>query len=212
MRYNFTLNDELTLENDTAKVVVNVSGPANGRRPELEARVRKALEEFIPNVDWAYSALSIGTGGYPMYSITASVRIPVAENDNLHKRATDYQTNNPDAGAAITVQQIDTSMPLFRLREGYSKLRDNLLDLANKEAEKLAGNVRIKKISFSEGSLTGMKGNLSNASYAAAAAPIGGGSIGSFEKIYMTADVILTDGADEPESEIVHAYYDAFHE
>lgn len=208
MRYQFSITDEKTLENDTVKVVVQINGPANEPRARLEQRVRIATAALLPKADWAYSGLSIATNDYPMFSITASTRIAAADNDDLYRRAANYSLENPEAGANIKVIQTDTSMPLFKTREGLREIRQSIYKQALEELQILqsnyvgSGSLRIKSIdfipSFDANALSNVRGTSS--SYASNA---GGAAIGSFEKLYLSATVTIIDGEDEPQAAIV---------
>lgn len=207
MRYEFTITDEKTLENDTVKVVIQVNGPADAPRKELEERVRRAVNAFLPNTDWAFSGLTISTYDYPMFVITASVRIKAADNDDLHRRASNYAIENPDAKASIKVVNIDSSMPLFKSREGEQQIRRNIYKLALQELEILQeeyageGRLRLKSVSYSRADLSN---KLSASTAYTSNAGVGGGSaIGSFEKLYQSATIVITDGLDEPQAEII---------
>lgn len=97
MRYTFTLQDEKTLTNETVKVFIKVTGPADAERSDLEARARERLEKLLPDADWVFTGLEINrAAGYPLFTTTASARIPVGQNDNLHQKARDLSTKKVD--------------------------------------------------------------------------------------------------------------------
>lgn len=207
MRYKFKLQDEKTLFNDTVKVVVVATGPADDDRKELETRVREVLDAFLPNVPWAFSGLTIssGTGQFPMFESRASVRIDAALNDRLADKAVSVSNNKVN----LTVTMIDQSIPLHVRRDGEAEMRANLLTLAYKELETLNKRsdrphdepLRILNIDFTTRNFTGasMKAAMSNSYYEAQAGEAASAAaIGYQEKIAGEATVVITDEIDEP--------------
>jgi hypothetical protein len=206
MQYIFEIEDEKTITNETVKVIVTVSGPANLPRTEIEKQVREVLHDFLPDADWSYAGLQINkNAGFPTYNSKAGARIKASENGDLYSRAQDY--SSPEA--TININNIDESIPLYQRREADKELRIALYTKALAEIETLAevaeGELRIRTIDYTAISPTSNAGKFSNSYSTANAALVGDAvdSIGYSEKITMSARVVIIDGEDLPTAEIV---------
>ena len=203
MRYVFAIQDEKTIINDTVKVFIHVSGPADADREDLESRVQEGLKKLLPEAKWVFSGLSISTGnGYPLFTTIASARIPVKQNDNLEQRARDVSNKKVN----LRYHSQDQSVPLHLQREGYAEMRSNLLKMAEEEVSRLNGGYEdskddhgpryhIEKIQFTEETNSPMLRSATSTANAYIAESAGSG-IGYSEKIFCHAQIIITDDAD----------------
>ena len=195
MKYRFTINDEKTLSNNTVKVTVRLTGPANAMRPELERRIRDTLSTFIEDANWVFGGFTINRNqGVPLFTATTSARIPVSGNDDLVGRAQDSSTDE----VFLQIVNVDDSIPLHLVREGQEEIRLNLFAKVQEEVirlkEKTGIDFEISKVDYRADMTAadflagrGKDKSFSN-SYAADSAA---GAISYSEKIYGQADVTL---------------------
>lgn len=202
MRYQFTIEDEKTVTNDTVKVMVQVTGPVeNDSRDQLEKRARSALKQYLPEADWVFGGFQFSqSAGYPLFVVPASCRIKANLNDDLINRANRFEC---EEGVRLQVTNLDQSIPMHLIRNAEKDLRFNLLEMVENELADLRismdnDNLQITSFEFtklvtsrgSKGSLlVGNAYSLDDSSDASSAdAPIG-----YAEKIQGSASVVISD-------------------
>jgi hypothetical protein len=141
LKITFNLTDETTVTNDTVKLTLYLTGVAGGiARADIDKTCRAAVEKLgltlYEGATWAFSGFHYDNNGLT-FGITATTRISADQNDQIEQKAESLSTPT----VRIDVQNIDPSIPAWKLREAETKLRQRLIELANKEAESLGGTL-----------------------------------------------------------------------
>lgn len=186
MKIKFDLTDEKTVTNTTVKVNTTVRGTINGEtREQIEARCLTAVKKVFPDNQWAFSNFNWNADGLT-FSVAASTRIDAIKNSGLNDLAKAASDQNTKVG----IQSIDASIPQHDIRRAESALRENIIMIAQKEAEYLSG--KVVKVDFSEAPMNSMRSSatMKAASYLEDAG-VGSASLGHSEKVTMTATITV---------------------
>lgn len=194
----FVITEEGAVVTKTIRVTATLTGIITPEKTEdqLTSDIRGVVQRFIANVDWQFSNTTRRShpSGYEEFSVTATVRAPIAEHYALDQRAKDA---SPDAGLKISNIQVDTNPPQGDIQAAEQKLRLQVMKTAQDEAkaftEATKREYRVGVIDF-----TGMQQGMNRPmpmAYAAAA-PMGGTDPGSAPidntlKLTMTGYVTL---------------------
>ena len=188
-----------TLAQDIVRVSVQVAllvSAAQKDQAVLIRQIRDALNRFIPNVEWGMSALQRGgnpTVGYEQINVTATARIPSAQNFNLNDRA----WRASQEGLTLSSVFADGSLPASQVTEVVDELRANIVkkvmfDLSDFEAQ-TGRKWRIGEIEFGvggEGGTRTAKGASRSEGYEGLFDPDGEGLTGA-ERISLVAEITL---------------------
>lgn len=149
---DFTLRAEHVIVNRTVKLVANVVTLVAGETSEDMWRADlRAMMKRVVDADWQFSNMARGTdsSGFERVTLTASVRVPEAENYDLDGRAKLASRK----GANITSITADTTVPLSMIEEAESELRVALIGRAQQELAEMRtalgdGTYRLHKLAF----------------------------------------------------------------
>jgi len=196
----FALVRDATVVNNTVRIAARVTARLEpGETPEaLSARVREAMNRLVaPDGEgraWAFSNVRRGpdaTGG-EIATLTAAIRAPEAQNQNLVARAAAVS----ERGLAVSDVEADPSTPRPLVERAVSDLRARLAADAIEEARKLSEAMRrtfrVHRIAFAQETQEGFRGTGGNA--ALAASSCGGGddeALGNAQRVTVRAMVTL---------------------
>lgn len=132
----FIVTEEGAVVTKTIRVTATLTGIVTPEKTEelLTSDIRSVVQRFITNVDWQFSNTTRRghPSGYEEFSVTATVRAPIAEHYALDQRAKDA---SPDAGLRISNIQVDTNPPQGDIQAAEQKLRLKVMKTAQDEAK-----------------------------------------------------------------------------
>ncbi len=127
LRYRAIAQRTLTQETLCARINVTLLvSVTQTDQAELHRQIRDALNRFMPEVDWVFSTLyreGNRTVGFEQINLTASARIPCAQNFNLHERAR-YASRE---GLTLSNATVDYSLPFSLVNSVVHELRGEIL-------------------------------------------------------------------------------------
>lgn len=179
MKITFSINDEKTITNTTAKITISIKGTINGEsRDKLEARTANVTKTLFPDNQWAFTDFGYNADGFTFH-VSATTRIDSLQNDQLAEKC---ESLGSDTLRVILVG-VDDSIPSHVLREAESDLRLHVIALAEQEAIKLGGKV----VDINFNSPAQYRGIVAaSATYADSSK-----SLGHSEKIQINANVVV---------------------
>jgi hypothetical protein len=201
----FMLSAEEVVVNTTVKIVatVAVDVPPDMTEQMLRDSIRDVMQKFISSANWQLSGMTRTStaGGMEQVSLTASTRVPEAENYKLDQR----RQAASQVGLRITAASTDIAPTLQQIDETQSKLRQQLLKRALAELAMInatvQGSYRLGKVDFdpmmtpSTSNMPRGGGMMAMAAYgsgfSADAAGDGMSDIGNAVKLTMQASVQL---------------------
>lgn len=134
---DFALVRETIVTNDTVKIIAQINATiVVADEAALRTNMRDMMNRLIDGAEWTFSHMlrQSDASGLETVSVTASTRVPERENSNLEARS--KGVSKP--GLSISSIHADTAIQQSKLDEVASKLRVEILTLAQKEAKVLS--------------------------------------------------------------------------